>query len=129
MERLKERIELANKAISKFKEALQMPKDTITRDASIQRFEFTWEATWKLLQLYLRQIEGIELASPKAIFRHCQQNGFLSEAQTVVAMEMTDDRHLTVRTYNEKLAETIYNHLPKYLELLEQLIIKVKNSQ
>lgn len=128
MERLEERIDLAKKALSKLEEALQLPKDTITRDAAIQRFEFTWEATWKLLQLYLRQQEGVELASPKNIFRHCQQNGFLDETQTELALKMTDDRHLTVHTYNEELAQIIFSHLPKYTNLLGHLISKVENN-
>ena len=28
-------------------------------DAAIQRFEYTFESTWKLLQVWLRQAEGV----------------------------------------------------------------------
>lgn len=48
MERLKERILMASKALQAFKEVMNIsdPSD-IERDAAIQRFEFTFEAVWE----------------------------------------------------------------------------------
>jgi hypothetical protein len=39
----------------------------MNRDASIQRFEYTCEAVWKTAQLYLRNFENLELASPSLL--------------------------------------------------------------
>lgn len=33
---------------------------------------------------------------------------------------MIEDRNLTSHTYNEVTAETIYSHLPAYLQLIRQ---------
>ncbi len=38
--------------------------------------------------------------------------------QAVLALEMVDDRNLTVHTYNEALAEQIFSNLPRYAELM-----------
>jgi len=38
------------RALSRLEEALAKPEDPIVRDASIQRFEFTFEMAWKALQ-------------------------------------------------------------------------------
>lgn len=129
MERLTQRIKLAEQALKALDEALEMPVTKIVRDASIQRFEFSFEAVWKLSQLYLRQKEGVEVGSPKGVFRACFETGILNETQTNLALRMADDRNLTVHTYNEQLAQQIFSHLPNYSELLRNLvkIISSKN--
>jgi nucleotidyltransferase substrate binding protein (TIGR01987 family) len=126
MERLEERIEVAKKALDVFQEALQLPFSKIVRDASIQRFEFTFEAVWKLIQLYLRVKEGLEVNSPKGVFRSCFQVGLIkTEQDTALALQMAEERNLTVHTYNEKLAEQIFSHLPKYHELMFNIVKKI----
>lgn len=73
-----------------------MKPTKIIRDATIQRFEFTVEAVWKLAQLYLREQEGLDLGSPKRVFRECFHVGILDENETQKALEMIDDRNLTI---------------------------------
>lgn len=121
MERLKERIEISKSALCAFKEALDLPLSKIVRDATIQRFKFSFEAVWKLAQLYLREHEGLELASPKSVMRACLQQGLFDEEQAGLALDMARDRNLTVHTYNEALADQIYSHLPKYHYLMNHL--------
>ncbi len=127
MERLEQRIEIAKKALGSLHEALQLPFSKIVRDAAIQRFEFSFEAIWKLAQLYLRTKEGLEFNSPKSVFRGCFQVGLIEdEEKTALALEMADDRNLTVHAYNEKLAQQIFSHLLKYYELMLMLVKKVE---
>ena len=38
----------------------------IERDAAIQRFEYSFEATWKSAQRFLAVVEGVEAGSPKS---------------------------------------------------------------
>ena len=57
----------------------QEPPSPIIRDASIQRFEYTFEAIWKAAQAVLRDRFGVELASPKPIIRASLENGLLDE--------------------------------------------------
>ena len=67
----------------------------VERDAAIQRFEYSFEAVWKAAQLFLREIEGLEVGSPKAAARASFQTQLLAEDETRAALEMTDDRNLT----------------------------------
>jgi len=46
-------------AAGRLREAALMQGDDILRDATIQRFEYTFEAAWKALQYYL-QYQGLE---------------------------------------------------------------------
>lgn len=119
MGRSGERIEAARKALAAFQEVMRIEKPSlIERDAAIQRFEFTFEAVWKAAKDVLLEREGIDAASPKGVIRSCREIGILSEEQAATALEMADDRNLTVHTYNEKLAVEIYGRLGKYKDLL-----------
>ncbi len=118
MERLKERLEIAGDALKTLDEVLRQPKTAIVRDASIQRFEYTLEAVWKAAQRYLKVAESLDLASPKSVIRSCRQAGLLDDPQTRAALQMADDRNLTVHTYNESLAEQIYARILRYAPVL-----------
>ncbi len=119
MERLKERLAVAARAILRLQEAVQLPTPTdLERDAIIQRFEFTFEAVWKAAQAYLFMVEGIDLASPKGVIRACREIGLLDDTEALLALKMADDRNLTVHTYNEPLAIAIYERILKYHVLL-----------
>ena len=74
MERLKVKIAGASKALARLREVTGIDEvPAITRDAAIQRFEFTFEAIWKVAKMYLKEIEGLELGSPKGVLRACMQ--------------------------------------------------------
>lgn len=132
MDRLTERLQIAKKALDSLTEALEFKGDDsiskLLRDASIQRFEYTLESTWKLAQLYLRSHEGIEHASPKSVIRSCFQVKLLDESQTNLALTMMTDRNLTVHTYNEDLANQIYAKIPQYKSLLALLIENISKK-
>jgi len=48
MEKLKERLDSCQRALSTLDEALNMPFSIIVRDGAIQRFEFSFEVLWKV---------------------------------------------------------------------------------
>ena len=58
--RLNQRVQTAAAAVKAFKEILMMDKTDVVRDAAIQRFEFSFEACWKLANAFLAEKEGIE---------------------------------------------------------------------
>lgn len=119
MERLKEKLGAAAKANQRLQEAVAIAKPTaMERDATIQRFEFTFEAVWKGAQRYLLVVEGVESASPKGVIRSCREIGLLKEEEAILALKMADDRNLTVHTYNEPLAEAVYLRILDYAVLL-----------
>lgn len=122
MERLAQRITLAQQTLSTFNEVLQMSVNPVVRDATLHRFEFAVEAVWKLCQLYLHEKEGLEVNTPKSALRGCFQVRLLDEDQTRIALKMVDDRNLTVHTYNEALAEKIYAQMPIYYDIMQIVV-------
>lgn len=120
MERLTERLATARAALATLHELVRKPdRSKVERDAAIQRFEYTFEAVWKAAQLYLREVEGLEVGSPKRAARAALQVGLFDEAHTRHVLAMVDDRNLTVHTYNEQLAEEISSRLSDHALLLQ----------
>lgn len=77
MERLKERLALARKALSTLTELLVTESPSkVERDAAIQRFEYTFEAVCKAAGRYLLVMEGINVGSPKSIVRATREIGY-----------------------------------------------------
>jgi nucleotidyltransferase substrate binding protein (TIGR01987 family) len=126
MEKLSERLASCQRAVATLDEILRTPTSVIVRDASIQRFEYSFESLWKLLKAYLDQQEGIVCNSPKACFREALKAGLLSAADVETCLVMTDDRNLTSHTYIEAVAEAIYSKLPAYRDVMERLLAGVQ---
>ena len=130
MERLTERLAVASRALERLQQITELPQiGEIERDAVIQRFEFTFEAVWKAAQFHLLTVEGLDVASPKAAIRACREVGLLDEQEAMQALQMADDRNLTVHTYNEQLAAQIFERIMGYQVLLDRWLTAMKKNQ
>jgi len=123
MERVKERLQAARKAL-KTLQALtdKQSLSVVERDAAIQRFEYTFEATWKAAQMLLDRMEGVVANSPKSVVRASWENELLNDVNAQAALKMCDIRNMTVHTYNEELALSVYGQIKEYTGLLETWI-------
>ncbi len=129
MERVKERLAVARKALQTLRELTDKPKLTeVERDAAIQRFEYTFEAVWKAAQLYLNEVEGLIANSPKGTVRFSWQAGLFDEKTAQAALRMVEARNLTVHTYNEKLAKSVYRDITKYVEVLQKWLDEMQKN-
>jgi nucleotidyltransferase substrate binding protein (TIGR01987 family) len=122
------KIEKFFKSLESFKEVINthIEEQDVLRDASIQRFEFTFELAWKMLKDIYWQ-EGIQLNSPKEVFKHAFSAGLIKDEK--IWLNMLQDRNLTSNTYNEDLSKDVFASLPLYLEeflkLKEQIKLKM----
>ena len=110
--RLKEVVENAKKEIKDCR---------IYRDSAICRFEITAEAFWKCAKVFLKIKEGIVCSFPKGCMRELFSNGHVDENDLEVLLNMIGNRSLTSHTYNEEVAEEIFQRLVSYVELLARL--------
>ena len=68
MERLRQRVSTAKRALATLQELIELDTlSVVERDAAIQRFEYTFEALWKAGKAFLKEIEGLEVGSPKGV--------------------------------------------------------------
>ena len=125
---LKDKIADLEKALTAWAAVLNDPFSDVTRDASIQRYEFSFELLWKVLKLYLKEQESIECFSPKSCMREIQPFLEISAEEMEICLNMASDRNVSVHTYSEKMANGLYKKLPTYLKLSEKLLQQIKNN-
>ena len=71
-------LERLKQALHTLEEVLEMPYTVVVRDAGIQRFEYTFEITWKLFKKAAK-IDGIEVNSPRQALRAAYQMGLITD--------------------------------------------------
>ena len=120
-------------ALITLEEILKEPFSIIVRDATIQRFEYTFELSWKLFRR-VAKIEGITVGSPRQAIRSAYDVALLEDIDAW--FEMLDDRNRTSHTYNEVTAEQVYEsacNLPSKLravmDLIKERYLKVETKE
>ncbi len=121
-DKLENLIAQLKKAWLRFDDVMKKKKDEYIRDSAIQRFEFTFELSWKTMKAYVGE-KGLKVFSPKDAIRGAFQLGLLANDPTW--LDMTDTRNLTSHIYNEAMAEGIYEKLPAYVPLIKALVEKL----
>jgi nucleotidyltransferase substrate binding protein (TIGR01987 family) len=125
LEKLRLNQQIAKKALDKLGIVLREKETVIVRDATIQRFEYTFEIIWKLVKEYLKVKEGLLCNSPKSCFRECFSINLLTEKESILALQMTDDRNLSSHTYHEELADAIFKRIEEYNKLLTKIYTQI----
>jgi nucleotidyltransferase substrate binding protein (TIGR01987 family) len=108
------------KAIEAFAAALAAPKNDLSRDASIQRFEFCIELSWKLAKKTMGSTSG----SAKTVIREMAQDKLVDDTEKW--LEFVDLRNLTAHTYREALAEEVYEKCKIFLPMVQELLKRLK---
>jgi len=128
MERLKLRHDECRRALQTLREILEEKYSIIVRDATIQRFEYTFETFWKYVREYLREEEGIACNSPKRCFRELFSTGLskVDEEDIERLLEMVDDRNMTSHTYKEQVAQALYKRIGEYCSMMEKILSKLE---
>jgi len=126
MDYLAEKYVQLEQALKKWQQVLDMPFSDVCRDAAIQRYEFSFELLWKVTKKYLQEIEGFECNSPKSCFREIRMTLEISEADIETCISMTEDRNLSVHTYSEEMANSLYAKLPEYVRVSKLIAKKIK---
>ena len=128
MDRLHEKYEQFEAAVSRLREALEDYRSTplsSVRDGVIQRFEFCAELAWKTMREYLLDQGYTEINSPKAVIRQAFAYGMIEDADGWV--RLMNDRNLTSHVYDEKTAEEIFRRIETvYLALFDAALVSMK---
>ena len=114
-----EKLDALGKALQRFDESLQFEAShPLVVDASIQRFEFCIELSWKALKACLAR-EGVSANTP----RECLQQAFAARwfDDEKAWLSMLKDRSLTSLTYQDDLALEIYRRLPRHYQAINAL--------
>ena len=111
------------KASERLRDALEVEDSELKVDASIQRFEFTFELAWKTLKRALLY-EGRICKSPRECLKAGFQLGLISEEN--VWLDMLDDRNAMSHIYSEEQAKKIYEKIPDYYAVFLNLLTELQ---
>jgi nucleotidyltransferase substrate binding protein (TIGR01987 family) len=112
------------KAVDSLRDALAQPKNPYTRDATIQRFEYTFELSWKALRRYLAAEAAVDVFNLKELFRQAGRQGIIASVESWFAY--LKGRNLTSHTYNEKTAEETYKLAAAFLDDAQALLNELR---
>ncbi len=126
MEKLANILHDTEKALRQLDRALQEEFSDIIRDATIQRFEYSFELFWKLVKTYLNIIEGIDCYSPKTCFRELLPISIASENEVEMFLKMTDHRNLTTHIYDEGVSDEVFRAIPSYYSTINDVLNRIK---
>ncbi|MBB3907728.1 nucleotidyltransferase substrate binding protein (TIGR01987 family) [Anoxybacillus rupiensis] len=100
-------------------------KDDLVLDATIQRFEFTYDLAWKWMKSYLEYNGNNEVTSPRKTIKEAFKEGLIQDGETWI--QMLEDRNRTSHTYDEQIAMEIYEHIrQRYVYLFDRLLMEMK---
>ncbi|WP_269527030.1 HI0074 family nucleotidyltransferase substrate-binding subunit [Coraliomargarita parva] len=121
-----EKLASAKKALTKLEAILdEGVQDEKTRDAAIQRFEFTSEICWKALQAHLKADYAEEVRYPKGCYETAFRVGLIDEDLCLALNQTVRDRNLTSHTYHETVAIEIFERLPLHAAAFRSLVSKL----
>jgi nucleotidyltransferase substrate binding protein (TIGR01987 family) len=92
-------------------------------DATIKRFEFTFELLWKFFKEYF-MIEGLTLNSPREILKHAYSSHIIYNEKIWLAM--LNDRNLTSHIYDQATADEILLHIKNYIPVFRKTVDYIK---
>lgn len=118
MNRTELRLETLSAALARLSDALQVPRDQpLAVDGTIQRFEFAYELFWKTLKARLLD-DGLDAGTPREALRGALAAGWLDDQ--ALALRMLQARNLTSHTYDQDLADQVYQLIPEFLDLMQR---------
>ncbi|MCH2188293.1 nucleotidyltransferase substrate binding protein [Candidatus Gracilibacteria bacterium] len=102
----------------------------IFRDSNIQRFEYSFELSWKFMKFVLEKYESeLEIRSPRQVLKAAFRTGYIDDLQAW--FHMCDDRNATSHEYEEDTAMQVYKNIPKAFEQMQKFyeLIQQKYEQ
>lgn len=107
--RWRQRFSNYQKALSKLQEVIKQseedPLSELETEGLIQRFEYTYELSWKTLQDLLHSKGYLEITGPNPVISQSFKDGIIKDGEAWKKMKVA--REMTSHTYNSEIAEEI----------------------
>ena len=114
------------KALTQLESALRSPPaNNLERDGTIQRFEYTFELSWKVAKRVLEE-SGISATTPKAVIRELGTHGWVPRVETW--LDFLKNRNASTHTYIEKTANEVFSAARTFPVECRALIEKMKKQ-
>lgn len=103
---------------------------SMLRDSCIQRFEYSYELSWKFMKYILEKHDTeIETRSPKQALKTAFKNWYIDNLD--LWFNISEYRNKTSHEYEENIADELYLHIPHFFEEMQRFyeFIKIKYNE
>ncbi len=127
-EELKTRLKTLKDAYNRLKKILTMnPEETdIVIDATIQRFEFTFELAWKTIKKFAEILGAGECNSGRSCIKLAYRLGWIEDEEKWLSL--LEARNLTSHTYNQEIALNVYEMIKSQHTAFKNLILSLEKE-
>jgi nucleotidyltransferase substrate binding protein (TIGR01987 family) len=111
-------------ALSQLTSALTEVTSELTRDGAIQRFEYTFELSWKTLKRYFAWNQQLDESNVKNILREAGKQVLIDNVEHW--FEYHQARNLTSHLYSHPVAEEVYKLAQRFAQDAHALVLKLE---
>lgn len=105
-----------------------VPADEEVRDAVIQRFEYTYELSWKMLKRHLENVApdpgAVDQWSFRELMREAAERGLITAVEPW--LEFRYLRNLTAHAYDEDKARRVHENASAFVVHAQHLLAQVE---
>ena len=106
-------------AVARLKEVIPLSPTRLHKDATIKRFEFTFELCWKLMQATVRYL-GTDVFGPRESIRMAVRYDLITEPEQW--MNLLNARNVAMHVYEETKADEVYEQARFLPPLVDALV-------
>jgi nucleotidyltransferase substrate binding protein (TIGR01987 family) len=111
------------KALKTLEKAVELShENNFYRDSMVIRFLYTNELFWKMLKAYIYQEKQINCSYATDVFRELRSMKFISAQETELFLKANQDRNFCAHAYQEEVIAKISLNIPKYAELMRDVL-------
>ncbi len=117
------------RALSSLEDVLQQPEvGDIVRDATIQRFEYTYEIAWKMIRRHLdwMGVSAVKQLSKRELFRKAAELGLIDNVESW--FDYHQARNATSHTYDEEVAKEVFEAAKSFTPAARRLLDELAKS-
>jgi nucleotidyltransferase substrate binding protein (TIGR01987 family) len=129
-----QRLNNFKKALKKLELGVEQATDKalsdLEKEGLIQRFEYNQELSWQTVKDFYQYLGDTSIQGSKDAFQLAVKMGLVDENCGASLMSSIKSRNKTVHTYNEEVAESIFQDIiNEYYQAFNSLKIALENEQ
>jgi nucleotidyltransferase substrate binding protein (TIGR01987 family) len=119
-------LESAINSYESLKDSVEPEQRDLIRDGIIQRFEYTFELSWKTIKRFLEMygLEKVDTLNNRDLFRIGFENGLINDP--VRWFNYLSDRNQTSHVYDQNIAAVVFSSAQKFLADAQFLLRQLK---
>lgn len=123
-DKLARRVAQFGDALKRLQEVMDMDVNApLVLDAAMQRFEFTFELSWKALKA-AAEVQGTVVVAPREAIKHAFAAGWIEDE--ALWLDLMKARNETSDTYNEAAARAVFQRVKQAMPALEGVHVALK---